>query len=189
LFKAKKKLFFLKSLKMDQEPPRICEECKLEFPYNWVSTTNCCQKLKCGQTCAGPCDPENCSSWVCSINLTSNCFGICGCRDPGNWNDLLNRDLFQDETDHNNQRKDALSLFRNSMYDLNCLQQLLVSEVFDISDIYPQLLGSEIKNPFECMKLDKLQLETKVELRSCDVCHMTYYDMKNITIKRCYKCF
>jgi hypothetical protein len=183
---------------MDQEPPRICEECKLEFPHNWVTTTSCCQKLKCGQTCAGPCDPENCSSWVCSINLTSNCFGICGCRDPGNWSDLFNRDLFQDETDHNNQRKDALVLFQKSMHDLNCLQQLLVSEVFDISDIYPQLLVSEIKNPFECdlikelevekltsrdlcMKLDEVQTELK-ELRLCAWCHQEDDD------RICFKC-
>jgi hypothetical protein len=139
---------------------RQCEECKLDFPKNWVSQTTCCQKFKCGQTCAGPCDPEDCTSWICHLKLTSSCFGICPKEPKPVFSDWFNRDLFQDETDHDDQRKIAMMAYRMGK-DLNCVQQLLISEVLDISDIYPELLGAEIRNPFDLQEQLKEQLKAE----------------------------
>jgi hypothetical protein len=184
----------------------------LDFPKNWVSQTTCCQKFKCGQTCAAPCDPEDCKSWVCHVKETSSCFGFCPNEPKPVFSDWFNQDLFKDETDHDDQRKIAMLAYRMGK-DLNCVQQLLVSEVLDISNIYPQLLGAEIRNPFafqqqwkEELKLEKLvsqslreeldQVKSKlvdvqmdldevsklVDMSLCIWCHQ-----ENIN-RICYKC-
>jgi hypothetical protein len=116
-----------------------CQGCNEEKPENELLETDCCHKLKCGQ-CANPCD-ISCHHWLCCLcNIKVNtCFGIC----PENhFRDqdasiLLNTDYFLDEEDHNQQRREALRDFDESLGKLDkltCLQKLLVSEFKDVND-------------------------------------------------------
>lgn len=134
-----------------------CAMCHLHFPS--LKKTSCCNKFKCGFTCANPCDPDNCTSWTCNLETDvdylsgSSCFGRClqpDCVHDTDGNLLLTKDLFQDELDHEIQLTKAIAKFTSvySMHDLTCLEQLLVNEELDISNIYPQMVRIRTKNPF-----------------------------------------
>ncbi len=184
------------SYKIMQETRR-CEECKQEFPKYYVSTTSCCGKLKCGQTCAIRCDSNDCTSIVCYPNLrSSNCFGICEYHPETDFNELLTRSLFENEKDHDEKLKKTVLEYIMYSSSLNCLQQLLVSEVLDIFEYYPQLKGISIKNPFHVREeLEEEQLisknlqeeldDVKKQLANMSLCAWCH---KNDDDKICFNC-
>jgi hypothetical protein len=126
----------------------ICEGCCKAT--DGMLTTDCCEKLKCGK-CAAFCD-TTCHYWLCCFRdvKLNTCFGSCPENHFGNpsVNTLLRIDLFEDEGDHDKQRKEALDLFDESLgnaQNLTCLQKLLVSEFEDVNDGHLEL---RCVNPF-----------------------------------------
>ncbi len=132
-----------------------CVDCKTMVPGNCLGLTNCCSQLKCGSNCANPCD-NDCKKWLCNLRTddlkNQTCFGFC----PKNHHltqdasIIFTKELFHDEADYEVQLQHAIRKFSGKdCFDLNCLEQLLVSTILDISKQYPQFQFITSKNPFQ----------------------------------------
>jgi hypothetical protein len=138
-----------------QKKMEICEGCCKAM--DGMLITDCCKKLKCVE-CASVCD-MTCHHWLCCFRdvKLDTCFGCCPENHFENQDLVLRTDLFEDEEDHDHQRKKALDLFDESLgnlQNLTCLQKLLVSEFEDVNDGHLEL---RCVNPFK----KKLHVESK----------------------------